>query len=104
MQTLTDSFFIVLDELHKQVLKWESNAQPHEQFKPETVLTLWNNAIDACQSKDHSCTDLYGRPLKISMLPSQYQAMVAPNALALDGSRLPEDMVNWSNWIKENER
>ncbi|MGC6508998.1 MAG: MG2 domain-containing protein [Myxococcota bacterium] len=100
-QSIADSFFFILEEMHAQVFKWESNAQPHEQFKPETVLSLWDNALVACETKEHTCSDMYGQTLTVEMLPTEYLHMIAPNNLVLDGSRLPEDMVNWIKWVKE---
>lgn len=104
IEDLTDSFYTVLAELHVQVRDWERAAPEGEQMTNETMARLWEDAVAACAARGEPATDAYGRRLRLSWLPYDLLAMTAPHEVVLDGTRLPEDVINWIDWIEEEYR
>lgn len=96
---LTDSFYVVLAELHAQVRRWEGSAPPAEQMQPATMASLWRQALEACARRGERITDAYGRALRLSRLPRDLLALVDPRAVVVVGTRLPEDVENWAAWV-----
>lgn len=96
---LTDHFYTVLGELYVQARQWERSAPPAEKMKPETMVKLWQKALDACKKRGERIDDAYGRPLKLRRLPSDLLALTAPHAV-ITGARLPEDVENWEAWVR----
>lgn len=99
---LIDHFFVLLKELHHQALLWESNTQVHEQMKPEVVVQLWEKALESCRKQGLTCQDTFGHDLLLTALPPELLNLTDPRFLVVEGTRLPEDMVNWDYWVKEN--
>lgn len=101
VEELTDHFYIVLAELHVQARQWEAKSPPAEKMKPETMARLWQQAIDACASRGEAVTDAYGRPLRLSRLPADLLSLVDPRSVIVVGTRLPEDVENWTEWVEK---
>jgi hypothetical protein len=98
LEDLTDHFYTVLGELYAQARAWEQAAPPAEKMKPETMVKLWQRALDACKKRGERIDDAYGRPLKLRRLPADLLALTAPQAV-ITGTRLPEDIENWEAWV-----
>jgi hypothetical protein len=98
---LTDRFYIVLAELHEQARQWEASAPPAEQMRPRTMAGLWKQALAAVSKRGHAIDDAYGRTLTLSRLPEDLLALVDPRAVIVSGTRLPEDVENWSAWVRK---
>jgi hypothetical protein len=98
-ETLTDRFYAVLLELHLQARGWEEKSPPAERMTPRTMANLWAKAIDAVEAKKESARDGYGRKLRLHRLPADLLALTAPQAVIVQGTRLPEDVENWSAWV-----
>lgn len=98
---LVDAFYTVLTELHKQTRAWEAAAPADEQMAPATMARLWGRAQQACADRGEPAADGWGRPLQLSHLPSDLLALTDPRLVVLDGTRLPEDVENWSAWVTE---
>ncbi len=96
---LTDSFYLVLAELHAQVRQWEGSAPPAEKMQPATMARLWSKALEACERRGERVVDAYGRRLKLSRLPRDLLALTDPRAVVVVGTRLPEDVENWAQWV-----
>jgi MG2 domain len=96
---LTDSFYLVLTELHAQVRKWEASAPPDEKMQPATMAKLWTKALESCERRQERVTDAYGRKLKLSRLPADLLALTDPRMVVVVGTRLPEDVENWAQWV-----
>lgn len=99
VEELTDRFYIVLAELHAQARTWEASAPAKEKMRPSTMATLWRNALATVQKRGERVDDAYGRPLRLSRLPQDLLALVDPRAVIVVGTRLPEDVENWSAWV-----
>jgi hypothetical protein len=96
---LTDHFYTVLTELHAQTKQWEADAPKAEMMRPATMAKLWSQAIAACEQRGENINDAYGRPLRLYRLPADLLALTDPHAVVTVGTRLPEDVENWSAWV-----
>ncbi|MDX2086458.1 MAG: MG2 domain-containing protein [Kofleriaceae bacterium] len=101
VEELTDNFYTVLGELHVQARAWERSAPPAEKMRPKVMAQLWAQALAACKARGEKVVDAYGRELRLSMLPSDLLALTDPRAVIVLGTRLPEDVENWSEWISK---
>jgi hypothetical protein len=104
VETLTDHFYIVLAELHSQVRAWEQSAPAEEVMRPPKMAEMWSKALEACKKKKEPVTDAYNRELALERLPEDLLALTAPRAVVIEGTRLPEDVENWSEWVRRNRR
>ncbi len=98
-EALVDRFYLALGELSARVRTWEREAPTGEKLTPGTVAKLWSASLDALQSKQTPADDAWGRRLRLHRLPSDLLALTAPRELVVDGTRLPEDLENWSQWV-----
>ena len=96
---LTDHFYIVLAELHAQTRRWESAAPAGELMTPATMAGLWTTALAACKTRGEPTDDAYGRELRLSRLPADLLALTDPRAVVVVGTRLPEDVDNWTLYV-----
>lgn len=99
---LTDHFYEVLQELHAQTRKWEEDAPKGEVMKPPKMASLFASSVDAVRARGGNVDDAYGRPLKLSRLPRDLLALTDPRAVVIEGTRLPEDVENWTKWVERN--
>jgi hypothetical protein len=98
-ETLTDRFYAVLLELHLQARTWEEKSPAAEKMTPRTMATLWGRAVDAVEAKKESARDAWGRRLRLHRLPADLLALTDPHAVIVQGTRLPEDVENWAQWV-----
>ena len=96
---LTDRFYLALTELHETTRKWEKSAPASEQMKPETMARLWKEALDSCAARGQRVDDAFGRRLRLHRLPADLLALTDPRQVVMEGTRLPEDVENWSLWV-----
>jgi hypothetical protein len=96
---LTDHFYVILDELHEQARTWEATAKAGEKMRPRTMARLWSKALDAVAKRGQPNDDAYGRRLRLSLLPPDLLSLVDPRAVIVVGTRLPEDVENWTAWV-----
>jgi hypothetical protein len=98
-EELTDTFYVILDELHEQARAWEAKAPPKEKMSPRTMARLWNKALNAVAKRGKPIVDGFGRRLRLSLLPDDLLSLVDPRAVIIVGTRLPEDVEIWENWV-----
>lgn len=98
-EVLVDRFYVVLGELSNRVRDWESSAPPGEKMSNATMARLWNEAVKGLEQRKESASDAWGRPLRLHRLPTDLLALTEPRMLVINGTRLPEDTQNWSQWI-----
>ncbi|NBD13730.1 MG2 domain-containing protein [Corallococcus silvisoli] len=96
---LTEPFYAVLTELHARTRKWEETAPAGETLEPAGLARLWAESLAACEKRGEKVTDAYGRKLRLSRLPQDLLALTDPRAVVVNGTRLPEDVVNWGAWV-----
>jgi hypothetical protein len=82
-----------------QVRAWEQRAPATEQMKPETMVRLWGQAIDACVKRGEPVVDAWGRRLKLSRLPRDLLMLTDPHVVVAVGTRLPEDVEGWVEYV-----
>ncbi len=99
VEELTDHFYVVLAELHAQARQWEATAPASEKMHPSTMAQLWKQALEACKKRGERIDDAYGRPLRLSRLPANLLSLTDPRAVIVLGTRLPEDIENWAQWV-----
>jgi hypothetical protein len=99
VEELTDRFYIVLAEVHEQARAWEAKAPKGEKMRPKTMAGLWSKALAAVAKRGQPVDDAYGRKLRLSLLPDDLLALVDPRSVIVDGTRLPEDVENWTAWV-----
>lgn len=97
----TDRFYVILAELHVQTRAWEQSAPPGEKMAPPTMARLWKQALAACEKRGEKVTDIYGRRMRLHRLPSDLLPLTDPRVVVADGTRLPEDVENWAEWVEE---
>ena len=89
----------MLAELHAQTRRWESAAPAGELMTPATMAGLWTTALAACKTRGEPTDDAYGRELRLSRLPADLLALTDPRAVVVVGTRLPEDVDNWTLYV-----
>ncbi len=94
-----DRFYAVLGELYGQVRTWEASAPALEKMTPPVMARLWNQSLDAVEARKESARDAWGRRLRLHRLPMDLLALTEPRAVVINGTRLPEDTQNWSQWV-----
>ncbi|MBS1153159.1 MAG: hypothetical protein H6Q89_4857, partial [Myxococcaceae bacterium] len=99
LETLTDKFYLALEELHLQTRTWEASAPTAERMTPKTMARLWASSLDRLESKQQPAHDAWGRKLKLHRLPYDLLSLTDPRAVVVDGTRLPEDVENWTAWV-----
>jgi len=104
IEPLTDRFYVVLSELHEQIRKWEESAPKDEQMTPKRMADLWDAAVDACVKRGDDVTDIFGRRLTLRRLPDDLLALAAPRSVVIEGTRLPEDVENWVQWVRGEQK
>jgi hypothetical protein len=95
---LTDHFYPILSELYVQARGWEATAAKDAKMNPKTLAALWTKALAACERRGLAVTDAYGRRLRLRILPPDLLALTDPHVV-VTGTRLPEDVENWTAWV-----
>lgn len=101
---LTDSFYRVLAELHRQARSWEAGAPKGELMRPATLAKLWDTALRQCAARGDAPEDAFGRPLRLKLLPADLLALTDPRSVVIEGTRLPEDVEDWAAWVRRQRR
>jgi hypothetical protein len=97
---LADRFYGVLEALHAEVRAFEASAPKEQRLTAKLALELWDKALVAAARKGVVTTDVYGRPLRLQLLPDELVAMTDPRLLVGDGTRLPEDVEAWIPFVR----
>jgi hypothetical protein len=97
---LADRFYGVLQALYGEVRRFETSAPKDEKLTAKAALSLWDKALVAAAAKGVTTTDVYGRPLRLQLLPDELVAMTDPRLLVSDGTRLPEDVEAWIPFVR----
>jgi hypothetical protein len=101
---LTDRFYTILDALYVEVRRFETEAPADEKLTPQKMVDLWERARDATKRKGGVVVDAFGRPIELRALPDELLAMTDPRVVVRDGTRRPEDIVDWVRFVKEGAR
>lgn len=102
LEGLTDHFYTVLAELHRQTRDWETKAPDTEKMTPAKMASLFNKAVEtvaASANDKNAANDAWGRPLRLHRLPLDLLALTEPRQVVVVGTRLPEDTENWTQYV-----
>ena len=99
---LTDTFYELLARLMDRVRKWDAEAPPKERMTPPKMAQLWDEMVAAAPAKLRE--DPFGRRMQLHILPDDLLALVDPRVVVANGTRLPEDVENWTRWVRRNRR
>ncbi len=99
IEVLTVSFYRALNALHERVRAWEVDAPEGEVMTPQTMVELWNGALADTAKADKPALDAYGRKLTLDLLPWDLAEQVDPRNVVREGTRLPEDVIDWHRYI-----
>lgn len=102
-ETLITTFYSGLEALVAKVRTWEDTAPDDEKLDPPTLAGLWGEVLTEAKASGTPLVDGYGRPLTLGLLPDDLLAQADPRQVVADATRLPEDVVNWTNWVRENQ-
>jgi hypothetical protein len=100
---LTDSFYDVLGELRTRARRWEESAPAGEQMRPAMMAALWTASLEACEKRGEPVIDAWGRRLRLSRLPADLLALTDPHVVVVNGTRMPEDVEDWSAWVAKEQ-
>lgn len=99
---LADRFYTVLEDLYVVVRRFEQEAPKEEKLTPQKMLALWDDALAAAGKRGKETKDVFGRPMKLALLPDELVALTDPRLVVADGTRLPEDIEAWTRFVKTN--
>ncbi|MBL8953897.1 MAG: hypothetical protein JNK82_24180 [Myxococcaceae bacterium] len=102
LEGLTDHFYAVLNELHRQTREWETTAPETEKMTPQKMAALWAKAVETTAAGPDKTAgrDAWGRPLRLHRLPADLLALTEPRQVVVVGTRLPEDTENWNTFVR----
>jgi hypothetical protein len=63
------------------------------------MAALWKKALEACRKRGEPIADAYGRQLRLWRLPADLLALTDPRQVVAQGTRLPEDVESWSDYV-----
>lgn len=99
---LADRFYTVLEDLYVVVRGFEAKAPKDEKLTPQKMLALWDDALASAKKRGKETTDVFGRPMKLELLPDALIELTDPRMVVADGTRLPEDIEAWTRFVKTN--
>ncbi|MCA9567292.1 MAG: hypothetical protein KC656_05595 [Myxococcales bacterium] len=101
-EALITGFYRGLERLVVKVRAWEKESPPETQMDPPTMARLWREMLKEAQAAGEPVVDGYGRPLALAILPDDLLAQTDPRQVVADSTRLPEDVIGWTGWVREN--
>jgi predicted NBD/HSP70 family sugar kinase len=93
----------VLGELRTRARRWEESAPAGEQMRPAMMAALWTASLEACEKRGEPVIDAWGRRLRLSRLPADLLALTDPHVVVVNGTRMPEDVEDWSAWVAKEQ-
>jgi hypothetical protein len=93
-------FYAILEELYRQTYAWEKSTKADRKMTPETMVEMWNKALDQIAKDGGETNDAFGRRMRLHRLPDDLLMLADPRQVVSDGGRLPEDVENWVKWVK----
>lgn len=101
---LNDAFYEVYEALLPLVVQWEQGAPAGELMTPSRMAALWEQALEQVEDRQGKTRDAFGRRLVLQVLPDDLLAELDPHRLVSVGTRLPEDVVDWMRYVREESR
>jgi hypothetical protein len=101
---LLTGFYRTYEALVPLVRAWEAEAPAGEVMDPARMVALWDAALDVVEAAGTPPVDGYGRRLRLPVLPGDLLRQVDPRQVVADGTRLPEDVVDWERFVAREVR
>lgn len=101
---LVTGFYGAYEVLVKKVRDWEKSAPGGETMQPPKMAALWDEALAERRAAGAPAVDGWGRELELALLPPDLLVQLDPRQLVADGTRLPEDIVDWVGWVDQEVR
>jgi hypothetical protein len=95
-------FYRALEALVVKVRAWEKSAPADEFVGPPVIAKLWDAVLAEGVSSGNPIVDGFGRPLTLQLLPDDLLEQTNPSQVVSDSTRLPEDVINWADWVRSN--
>lgn len=99
VEETTSTFWEVLADLHDAVRRWESESGD-ELLTNEKMAEVYAGVLDRREEQGLAAEDPWGRRLELYLLPTELLELCEPRMLVQDATRVPEDIVNWPNWVQ----
>jgi hypothetical protein len=99
-QEIAETFYAVLPDVRAAVRGWEDAAADGALFTNDAAAGIWVAAVKARVAAGEPARDPWGRPLALGALPDPLLARVDPRVLVRDATRLPEDIIEWTGWVR----
>lgn len=100
LSVLTANFYRALAALRDDVRGWEAQAPEGQQMKPPRMAAMWNAVLDRFREAGEPAVDAFDRELTLQSLPDDLLAQLDPRQVVADGTRLPEDVVDWTSFAR----
>jgi hypothetical protein len=68
-------------------------------MQPKIMAGLWSKALSACEARKENVADAFGRRLRLHRLPPDLLALTDPRVVVVLGTRLPEDVESWTDYV-----
>ncbi|TNE90225.1 MAG: hypothetical protein EP330_09210 [Deltaproteobacteria bacterium] len=104
LELLTRNFYRALVELHDAVGAWEDAAKDDAILTNDDMARLWKGVIDGMAKTEEPAVDAFGRPLALELLPEDLLAQCDPRQVVSDATHLPEDIEQWTTWVRTQGR
>lgn len=101
---LTLGFYRALEDAAQRVRAWEATAPESELLTPARMVGFWQATLAELEAAGAPALDGFGRTLVLDVLPEPLLAQLDPRRMATEGTRLPEDVVNWFAYVQDEGR
>jgi hypothetical protein len=99
-EELAEVFYALLPRVRQAVREWESAAAGGELLTNERMAALFDQAVKAQAAAGEPVEDPWGLRVALSKLPDPLLRRLDPRVMTSDGTRLPEDVVDWLYWAR----
>ena len=100
-EELAEVFYGLLPYVRQSVKDWEGSAPEGELLTNERMAGLFRDAIATSAAAGRPVDDPWGNRVSLARLPTPMLDRLDPRVMTGDGTRLPEDIINWTRWAIE---
>ncbi|MCB9791801.1 MAG: hypothetical protein H6741_03655 [Alphaproteobacteria bacterium] len=98
-EILASVFYELLSDAQRAVRAWEAKAPEGETLSNKTMAELWGEMLDAREEAGAPVEDAWSRRMELWRLPEDLLALTEPRLLVSDGTRIPDDIEPWQQWV-----
>ena len=97
-EELAEAFYGLLPFVRQAVKDWEASAPEGELLTNERMAALFEDGLKASGAAGQPVRDPWGNRVSLARLPEPMLERLDPRVMTGDGTRLPEDIINWTRW------